>query len=74
MSESQPPQDGTAALREAIERLGEQGCMRVRQAIADMEWGKVPPQLLRFNPAQRAAALAELKAVMAVYDRPGDDA
>jgi hypothetical protein len=74
MSESQSPPDGDPALHAALEALAQRGCSHVLEVIARMERGEMPEELASFGPDQRQAALAELKAIMAVYDGACDAA
>jgi hypothetical protein len=55
-------------LSQCIEALCQCGCEAVRATISAMESGVVVPQVETFSEAERQMVLAELKAVMAVYD------
>lgn len=72
MSGSQSPGSGDPALHAALEALAQRGCRYVTDVIARMERGEMPEELAAFGADQRAAALSELKAIMAVYDAPCD--
>lgn len=72
MSESQSAGHGDPALHAALEALARRGCRQVLEVIARMERGETPEELESFSPDQRLAVLAELKAIMAVYDSPCD--
>jgi hypothetical protein len=72
MSGSQSPHGGDAGLHAALEALAQRGCRHVAEVIARMEQGEMPEELAGFGADQRTAALAELKAIMAVYDAPCD--
>jgi hypothetical protein len=72
MSESQSLAGGDAVLHLALEALAQRGCRCVTEVIVRMERGEMPEELAAFGADQRAAALAELKAIMAVYDTPCD--
>lgn len=52
-----------------VETLCQEGCNDVRQAIAQLEAGQSLPQLQGLSATEQQAVLAELKAIMAVYDR-----
>lgn len=51
-----------------VEALCQQGCQAVRGIIADLEAGRAVPHTEALNAAERASVLAELQAIMAVYD------
>lgn len=53
---------------ETLERICRRGCRSVTGLIAEMEAGGVPAELADLGRAERDAVLAELKAIMAVYD------
>ncbi len=57
-------------LQAAIEALCQRGCRQVTETIRRLERGEVPAELAAFDPAGRAAALAELRDIMAVYQAP----
>ncbi|MDX5363166.1 MAG: hypothetical protein LPJ91_03285 [Pseudazoarcus pumilus] len=51
-----------------IELLCQQGCQSVRHAISRIEQGETPCGTEGLSPAECHAVLAELRAIMAVYD------
>lgn len=57
----------------AVDAVGRRGCRYVVEAIDRLERKEAVPELTALTAAQRADALAELKAVMAVYDAPCDN-
>jgi len=60
----------SARTSECIEALCQEGCRAVREHIAALEAGEVIAGTEALSEAERCAVLAELKAIMAVYDRP----
>jgi hypothetical protein len=58
--------DGTS---QCIEALCQLGCDSVRNTIAALEQGQPVAQMEGLDAEQRRRVLAELKAIMAVYDR-----
>lgn len=52
-----------------VETLCTEGCNDVRSAIKRIEAGQPVPQLEGLSESECAAVLAELKSIMAVYDR-----
>jgi hypothetical protein len=56
----------------AVDAVGRRGCRYVVEAINRLELNEVVPELTALTAEQRADALAELKAVMAVYDTSCD--
>lgn len=55
---------------EAVVRICELGCARVREIIRALAQGEDVPEAAHLCAEERAALLAELQAIMAVYDRP----
>lgn len=53
----------------AIEDICTHGCTRVSEIIIELEQGKDNPHTQELNDEDTAAVLAELKAIMAVYDK-----
>lgn len=51
-----------------IEHLCRQGCASVRRAITEFEHGQRPRGTETLSTEQCSSVLAELKAIMAVYD------
>lgn len=51
----------------SVERICDKGCRRVWEDIAALERDESLPEVQGLSSAQRAAVLAELKAIMAVY-------
>lgn len=61
-----PPEQ--VAVHAAVDALGRRGCRYVVEAIAKLERKEAVEEVAALTVEQRADALAELKAVMAVYD------
>ena len=57
-------------INQRIEAMCQHGCQAVRSYIQAMESGLSLTQLEDITPQQRIQILDELKAIMAVYDRP----
>ncbi len=55
-------------LSQYLDHLCNQGCTAVREVIEQIEAGDEVPELASLNPPEQARLLAELKAIMAVYD------
>lgn len=55
-------------LSQCIDALCQCGCDAVRATISAMESGVAVPQVETLSDEERQMVLAELKAVMAVYD------
>lgn len=51
-----------------LDRLCNQGCMAVREAIEHMEAGDSLPELADLSHNEQQCLLRELKSIMAVYD------
>lgn len=60
----------SARTSECIEALCQQGCRAVRDHIAALEAGVVVMGTEALTEEERHVVLVELKAIMAVYDRP----
>ncbi len=56
-----------ALVESRIDSLCQQGCHRVRQAIATLEQGDELPETRDLTPDGRRLLLVELKSIMAVY-------
>jgi hypothetical protein len=56
------------ALEQAIGRICEQGCARVREYIRALQLAEELPEFAALDPGQRNALLRELQAIMQVYD------
>ena len=56
------------ALEQRIALICELGCTRVREIIGAWTQGQATPESDGLDPRARAHVLAELKAIMAVYD------
>jgi hypothetical protein len=56
-------------VQQCVEALCIRGCDAVRVVIRALEDGLPVTQTNGLDPQERAAVLAELKAIMAVYDR-----
>lgn len=57
-------------VNQCVEALCECGCEAVRATISAMEGGLPVAQTDGMSEAEKARVLAELKAIMDVYDRP----
>lgn len=55
---------------QAVTRICELGCARVREIIQALASREPVPETEGLNAEERAAVLAELVSIMAVYDRP----
>lgn len=71
MSAATTPSEN-AAVHAAVDAVGRRGCRYVVEAIDRLERKEAVPELAALTAEQRAGALAELKAVMAVYYAPCD--
>jgi len=56
---------------QAVESLCRRGCAAVREIIIELEAGRPVAETEALSVEQRRRVLAELKAIMAVYDEPG---
>ncbi|GAB4300091.1 MAG: hypothetical protein Kow0096_19890 [Thiohalomonadaceae bacterium] len=56
-------------ISQCVETLCELGCDSVRRTIAALEADEPVAQVAGLDAEQRRRVLAELKAIMAVYDR-----
>lgn len=56
-------------IQQCVEAVCQLGCDSVRRTIAALEAGQPVAQVAGLDAEQRRRVLAELKAVMAVYDR-----
>jgi hypothetical protein len=54
----------------SIEALCHRGCSEVTRIIGILERNEPLPETDALNASERSAVLHELKAIMAVYDRP----
>jgi len=54
----------------AIETICQKGCLEVSRIIVWMKQGECPPAVSALNSEERRWVLAELQAIMAVYDHP----
>lgn len=61
-----------AKINHCIEVLCQKGCREVTRIIGVLERGEVLAETDVLEAAERAEVLRELKAIMAVYDRPCD--
>ena len=59
-------------LQSVVDQLCEDGCKRVSKYIREIQAGDYPRQMRKFNRQECDEVMAELKSIMAVYDR-GDD-
>lgn len=60
-------------LQKHLDRICTEGCHYVRNCIGQLENGEVPGHATELSAAERILLLAELKAIMAVYDAPRQD-
>lgn len=60
-------------LQGIVEAIGAKGCRQVWQAIAAWERGEVPLEARGLGEADLERVLAELKAIMAIYDSCNPD-
>lgn len=56
-------------LQSVVERLCEDGCTAVNQYIVEIQAGRQPVSMQHLNHQECKAVLAELKSIMAVYER-----
>ena len=61
-----------AKINSSIEALCHRGCREVTRIIGVLERNEPLPETDMLNSAERGEVLRELKAIMAVYDRPCD--
>lgn len=61
-----------AKINHCIEALCQKGCREVTRIIGVLERGDALVETAALDEAERAEVLRELKAIMAVYDRPCD--
>ncbi len=61
-----------AKINRCVETLCQKGCSEVTRIIGMLERGEALPETTELDAAERAEVLRELKAIMAVYDRPCD--
>lgn len=59
----------SSGIHQCVETLCQLGCDGVRRTIAALEAGQPVAQVEGLDAEQRQRVLAELKAIMAVYDR-----
>lgn len=59
----------TEEISRCIEAVCQLGCDSVRSVITELEAGRPVAATARLDAGQRRRVLAELKAIMAVYDR-----
>jgi hypothetical protein len=55
-------------IEERVTFICERGCVRVREVIAVLQQGGSTPETQHLNDEERRQVLAELAAIMAVYD------
>jgi len=53
----------------AIEEICAHGCIRVNEVIIELEQGQYVGPVQELSDEETASVLAELKAIMAVYDK-----
>ena len=58
----------SAKSQHCVEQLCAEGCQSVRAYIARLERGEPVPQVADLSHEERQQVLAELRAIMAVYD------
>lgn len=51
-----------------VTAICEMGCVRVREVMAALERGEIPPEVAPSSPTECGEILRELRAIMAVYD------
>ncbi|MCL6557097.1 MAG: hypothetical protein K6T56_12140 [Burkholderiales bacterium] len=56
-------------VEEAVNRICELGCARVREILAALARGSPVAEMAGLSETERQAVRAELQAIMAVYDR-----
>lgn len=61
-----------AKINRCIETLCQKGCSEVTRLIGVLERAEALAETAGLDEAERAEVLRELKAIMAVYDRPCD--
>ena len=61
-----------AKINRCIDVLCHRGCREVTRIIGVLEGGEPLSETDELNTAERGEVLRELKAIMAVYDRPCD--
>ena len=70
-SPAEPARQTCALRREAIEAgveaICSKGCRVVRQDLAALERGEIPPELEQMGPGERRQVHRQLRAIMAVY-------
>lgn len=66
-NESRPRVASRPRIESRVESICQAGCRQVRQAIAALERGANLPETRDLDADERAALLAELKSIMAVY-------
>lgn len=55
---------------QAVTRICELGCVRVREIMQALATRETVPETEGLDAEERAAVLAELASIMAVYNRP----
>lgn len=61
----------TSKIADCVEILCHKGCKEVSQVILALERGELVAEAEHLNPDERQMVLAELKTVMAVYQKGG---
>jgi len=56
-------------VEEAVNRICELGCARVREILAELARGSPVAEMAELTQEERQAVHAELQAIMAVYDQ-----
>jgi 4-hydroxy-3-methylbut-2-en-1-yl diphosphate synthase IspG/GcpE len=61
------------SVEERVEHICEQGCRVVRKTIDDFDHGQQITDLNNLSTAERDRVMAELKDIMAVYEKNGSN-
>lgn len=61
------------SVEEHVEHICEQGCRVVRKAIDDFDHGQQIADLQNLSNTERDRVMAELKDIMAVYEKNGSE-
>ena len=61
------------SVEEHVEHICEQGCRVVRKAIEDFDHGQQIADLQNLSHTERDLVMAELKDIMAVYEKNGSE-
>ena len=61
------------SVEEHVEHICEQGCRVVRKTIDDFDHGQLIADLQNLSNTERDRVMAELKDIMAVYEKNGSE-